>query len=75
VLDEVAALHGLITIERDRGWFLEKGYLEPNKARALRDSINALCVQLRPHAVALVDGFGIPEVLLPEIARRALENK
>jgi len=69
VLNDVAALHGLTTIERDRGWFLEKGYLEPNKARALRDNINALCVQLRPHAVALVNGFGIPEVLLPALEK------
>jgi acyl-CoA oxidase len=74
VLDDVAALHGLSSIERDRGWFLEKGYLVPNKTRAVRATINALCVQLRPHAVALVNGFGVPEVLLPEIARAGLEN-
>jgi acyl-CoA oxidase len=70
VLRDVASLHGLATIEGSIGWFLEKGYLEPNKARAVRDRLNALCRRVRPHAVALVDGFGVPDLLVPEIARR-----
>ncbi len=69
VLELVAALHGLDRIEGDQGWFLEKGLLEGAKARAIRDEVNALCVELRPHAVALVEGFGIATELLPEIAR------
>ncbi|MGH7552858.1 MAG: acyl-CoA dehydrogenase, partial [Longimicrobiales bacterium] len=63
-LARLAALFGLWTIEQDRGWFLETGYLEATKARAIRDQVNVLCGEIRPYAVALVDGFGIPDALL-----------
>ena len=29
----VVALHGLATVEDNRAWYLEKGYLEPSRAR------------------------------------------
>ena len=69
VLDLVASLHGLACIENDIGWFLEKDYVESAKAAAIRTEVNALCGEVRPHAVALVDGFGIDPALLPDIAR------
>jgi acyl-CoA oxidase len=69
VLERLAALHALSIIEADRGWFLERGYMEGGKARAIRDQVNALCNELRPEAVAIVDGFGVPDALLAPIAR------
>ena len=30
------------------------------RAKALRKQINQVCGELRPRAVALVDGFGVP---------------
>lgn len=57
-------LLGLSTLERDRAWFLEAGYFETAKSRAVRAEVNALCGELRPVAVDLVEGFGIPEKLL-----------
>lgn len=64
VLEKLAALHGLATIEADRGWFLERGYLEGTKSRALCRQVEALCLELNPDAAALVDAFGIPDALL-----------
>lgn len=67
-LDVLRALFGMRALERERAWFLEAGYFETAKARAVRAQVNALCAQLRPLAVPLVDAFGIPAALLPEIA-------
>ena len=68
-----ASLFALSRIEADRGWFLESGYLEGNKARAIRALVGELCSELRELAPALVDSFGIPELLLPELVRRATD--
>jgi acyl-CoA oxidase len=67
-LEPLAALFALSRIEVDIGWFLEKGYIEGGKSRAIRIQVNRLCQQIRPDAVALVDAFGIPDALLPGIA-------
>ncbi|MSR21671.1 MAG: acyl-CoA oxidase [Gemmatimonadetes bacterium] len=72
VLAAAAALYALSALERDRGWFLESGYLETGKTRAIRTRVGALCREVREHAALLVDGFGIPDALLPEIARSEL---
>ena len=63
-LEPLAALHALALIERDLGWYLEKGYIESPKARAIRSEVNRLCREIRVDAVPLVDAFGIPDVLL-----------
>ena len=59
------------TIEADRAWFLESGYFEAPKARAIRAEVNALCGEVAEHAVALVDAFGIPDSVLRAPAGRA----
>ncbi|MEQ1854839.1 MAG: acyl-CoA dehydrogenase [Longimicrobiales bacterium] len=69
LLRTAGALHALHCLERDRGWYLESGYLEAGKSRAIRTRVRALCQELREHAGVLVDGFGIPDELLPEIGR------
>ena len=53
-------LYALSTIEADKGWFLEHGRLSARRAKALTRTVNELCAQLRPHAMVLVDGLGIP---------------
>ncbi len=60
-------LFALSRIEADRGWFLETGYIEASKAKAVRAEVNRLCADLRPLAVPLVEAFGIPESLLPPL--------
>ena len=61
ILDKLATLYALSTIEKHRGWFLEYGYLEGKKSKAIQREINRLCREIRPDAVALVDAFGIPK--------------
>lgn len=69
VLKTVCALYGLSRIEADRGWFLEAGYIEAGKSRAIRSAVIALCSEVSRDATALVGGFGIPDELLPSIGR------
>lgn len=64
ILRPLRALAGLQLLERDRAWFMEAGYMEAGKSKALRHEVNRLCQELAPHAVSIVDGFGIPEFIL-----------
>ncbi len=67
----LAALWALARLEADRGWFLESGYFEPPKARAIRAEVNALCGEMVEHAELLVDAFGIPDSVLDAPAGRS----
>lgn len=58
------SLHGLACIERELAWYLEKSFVEPVKAEAVRGEVNRLCHEVRPMAVAIADAFGIPDALL-----------
>ncbi|MCX2731308.1 acyl-CoA dehydrogenase family protein [Saccharopolyspora sp. NFXS83] len=60
LLDRVCDLHVLATIEEDRGWFLEHERITPRRAKAVTEAVNGLCQGLRPHAVELVEAFGLP---------------
>jgi acyl-CoA oxidase len=64
VLDRLRDLNALSVIERDRAWWLEHGYLEGDVAKDVQKEVNALCRELRPAALGLVDAFGIPDALL-----------
>ena len=64
VLDRLRDLYALTLIERDRGWWLEHGYLDGDAAKDVQKEVNALCGELRPAALGLVAGFGIPDALL-----------
>ncbi len=64
LLKNIADLAALSVIERDRAWWLEHGFLSADAAKALQKDVNALCHELRPHALDLVAGFGIPDALL-----------
>ena len=64
LLYKIGALHSLKTIRNDAEWFLEEGYLGSTKSKAIRQRIERLSSELRPHIGTLVDGFGIPENLI-----------
>ncbi|TQN30999.1 acyl-coenzyme A oxidase [Haloactinospora alba] len=61
VLERVCDLYALSAVESDRAWFLEHERLAPPRAKAVTQSVNELCRELRPHAVSLTAGFGLPD--------------
>ncbi|HKJ03164.1 MAG TPA: acyl-CoA dehydrogenase [Longimicrobiales bacterium] len=63
-LETLSALFALGRIEEERAWFLEAGYVEPPKSRAVRNQVNELCREARELAPVLVDAFGIPDAVL-----------
>jgi acyl-CoA oxidase len=48
--------------------FLRYGYLSVDNAAAVRKEVMALCTDLRPHALAIVSSFGIPDSYLSPLA-------
>jgi acyl-CoA oxidase len=63
-LRRLRQLFALSRIENDLDWFLEAGYVESRKAKAIRGEVNDLCDELRPAAEGLVNAFGIPDACL-----------
>ena len=61
---KLGTLYALHEIREDSSWFLEQGYLGNNKSKAIRNRVERLCTELRPHIAALVDGYGIPDSCL-----------
>jgi acyl-CoA oxidase len=64
VMNMVADLFALSVIEGDRAWFMEHGRLSTARSKAVTAMVNELCRRLRPHAVDLVDAFGVPKAML-----------
>ncbi|EKB50464.1 acyl-CoA dehydrogenase family protein [Cecembia lonarensis] len=61
VLSQLCQLFALYTLENNRGWYLEQGYMEGVKTKAIRKMVNQLCWDVRKDALALTDAFDIPE--------------
>jgi acyl-CoA oxidase len=71
VLKKLCQLFALSQIEENKGWYLESGYMEGTKTKAVRKLVNQLCWDIRQEAVPLVDAFKIPEsCLAAPIAKR-----
>lgn len=64
ILDRLARLFCLWRLEQQRGWFLENGYFEGAKAKAIRDLVARISTELRDDAEALIDSFAIPDRVL-----------
>jgi len=58
---KLGTLYALYEIRKDAEWYLEQGYLGSAKSKAIRQRVERLCTELRPHIGVLVDGFGIPD--------------
>ncbi|WP_423928358.1 acyl-CoA dehydrogenase [Candidatus Palauibacter sp.] len=63
-LERLRCLFALAAIERSAAWFLEQGYLDPPKSKAIRSMVTALCAEIRPQAIPLVDAFDVPRACL-----------
>ena len=59
-LEELCTLFALTSMESDTGWFVAHNRMSDTRAKALRKQINQLCAELRPRAIGLVDGLGVP---------------
>jgi len=70
VLTKLCQLFALSQMEKNRGWYLESGYLEGVKTKAIRKMVSQLCWDIRQEAVPLVDAFKIPESCLAPIAAK-----
>jgi acyl-CoA oxidase len=64
ILAKLCHLYALAQIEKNKGWYLEDGYMEAVKTKAIRKMVNQLCWDIRPDAVSLVNAFDIPESCL-----------
>jgi acyl-CoA oxidase len=64
VLERLCTLYALSSIEADSGWFLSHNRMSPARAKAVTAQINKLCGELRPVALELVEGMGVPEAWL-----------
>lgn len=60
VLERLCTLYALSSLAEDRAWFLEHNRISVGRSKAIGAQINALCGELRPNALALVEGLGIP---------------
>ena len=64
VLNKLCDLYAVSTLCDDRGWFLEHGRMSAARSKSLVTTVDRLCADLRPHALAVVEGLGIPSHLL-----------
>lgn len=64
IMNKVCDLYALSVLEDEKGWFLENDYFEGSKSKAIRRVKNKVIQELRPNIEGLVDGFGIPDVML-----------
>ncbi len=61
LFEKLGTLYALSEIRKDASWYLEQGYFGSSKSKAIRQRVERLCTELRPHLDSLVDGFGIPD--------------
>ncbi|GAB9477882.1 Peroxisomal acyl-coenzyme a oxidase, partial [Globisporangium polare] len=60
-LRSLSHLFALTQLEVDAGEFMESGCVLPSEMVSIRSNITDLLVQIRPHAVVLVDGFNFSD--------------
>ncbi len=60
LLIKVCDLYALATIEQNRAWYLEHNRIDGVRSRSIRAAVDDLCAELRPRALELVEGLGIP---------------
>ncbi|WP_299060965.1 acyl-CoA dehydrogenase [uncultured Polaribacter sp.] len=61
LFQKIGNLYALHELRKDATWYLEQGYISGTKSKAIRQRVERLSTELRPHIGVLVDGFGIPE--------------
>ncbi len=64
ILKQLCQLYALHHLEKHKGWYLEQGYFDGVKTKAIRKLVDQLCKSTRQNAGALVDAFAIPSQCL-----------
>lgn len=64
ILMRLCQLFALSHLDSNKGWYLENGYMEGVKTKAIRKMLNQLCWEIRQDAVPLVNAFNIPDALI-----------
>jgi len=64
ILSKLCRLFALSQMDANKGWYLENGYMEGVKTKAIRKMVNQLCWEIRQDAVPLVNAFNIPDACL-----------
>ncbi len=64
VLKKLCDLFALSLLDENKGWYLEQGYMEGVKTKAIRKLMNQLCWEVRQEAMPLVNAFKIPDSCL-----------
>jgi acyl-CoA oxidase len=75
ILKKLCDLFALSQIEKNKGWYLESGYMEGVKTKAIRKMVDQLCAAVREEAVPLVDAFGVPSKCLAPIVTQSIPVK
>jgi len=61
VLTSLTKYYALFTLYENKGWYLENGYFEGTKTKAIRRVLNKMNQELRPELLSLADAFGISD--------------
>lgn len=64
LLDELAVLFALSTVEVDLAWFMQTGLVTGNGAKEVRAAVTRLSAELAERSRHLVEAFGIPDPVL-----------
>lgn len=60
VLTTLCDLYVIDNLEEDRAWFTDHSFMTQARSKSLTKILNRLCSELRPEALALVEGLGVP---------------
>jgi acyl-CoA oxidase len=73
-LTKLYTLFALNKINENKAWYLEQGYMDGVKTKAIRKMVSQLCWEIRQDAVLLADAFDIPENCLGLIATSKIDE-
>lgn len=62
--DDVCDLFVYSLLEENSAWFIMHRFMSVERAKAVRRGVNQLVDRLRPQALTLVEGLGVPESML-----------
>lgn len=61
ILTKLARYYALHILHENSGWYLENGYFEGAKTKAIRRILNKMNQEIRPELLTLVDAWGITD--------------